>query len=216
MRFLEYILKFGCLYALSLFMMLMAGPNFFTHHKELESKILSYNGVEEISLELINPFDTNYVKLNVTLSNKNTYSKIFRIKEREHLRLYDFLENYNVNTNNLKLTSFPITINDNRLKNIKDIRMSANGSKVIKTMIIDGNYILGKKISTLSKITFYVIGAVMILFGALIFLSGTNLLIRNMIIFSKTGDTPKLWNSVDNKIEGWKYILGLSNKKKDK
>lgn len=197
-------------------MMLMAGPNFFTHYKELESKIVSYNGVEEISLELINPFDINYVRLNVTLSNKRTYSKIFRIKEREHLGLYGFLENYNVNTTNLKLTSFPITINDNRLKNIKDIRMSANGSKVIKTMIIDDNYIVGKKISILNKITFYVIGAVMILFGALLFLSGTNLLIRNMIIFSKTGNTPKLWNSVDNKIEGWKYILGLSNKKKDK
>ena len=197
-------------------MMLMAGPNFFTHYKELESKIVSYNGVEEISLELINPFDINYVKLNVTLSNKNTYSKIFRIKEKEHLGLYNFLENYNVNTTNLKLTSFPFTINDNRLKNIKDIRMSANGSKVIKTMIIDDNYIVGKKIGILSKITFYVIGAIIILFGALIFLSGTNLLIRNMIIFSKTGDTPKLWNSVDNKIKGWKYVLGLSNKKKDK
>ena len=97
-------------------MMLMAGPNFFTHYKELESKIVSYNGVEEISLELINPFDINYVKLNVTLSNKNTYSKIFRIKEKEHLGLYNFLENYNVNTTNLKLTSFPFTINDNRLK----------------------------------------------------------------------------------------------------
>ena len=130
MRLIEYIIKFGCLYALSLFMMLMAGPNFFTHHKEQESKIVSYNGMDQISLELINPFDINYVKLNVTLSNNNTYSKIFRIKEREHLGLYDFLENYNVNTNNLKLTSFPITINDNRLKNIKDIRMSPASASV--------------------------------------------------------------------------------------
>jgi len=214
MKLIDYILKFGCLFALSTFLVLRVGPHFIYKQSEEKSKILEYDGIKELKLTLINPIDVNYIKLNVQLSNNNTYSKIYRIKANEHKVLFKFLEEQNILTSNLTVNKFPIELPKKKLNQINSVQMDANGSNVINKLVLNDYYLVGKEDSIIKNVLFIILGIFFILLGLLLFLSSINLLVANIKIYNKTGELPKLWNTIDSKIEAWKYILGGSKNKK--
>jgi len=212
-KLFDYILKFGCLFTLSVFLILRVGPYLIYKKSEEKSKIEEYKGIEELKLTLINPIDVNYIKLNVLLSNNNTYSKIFRIKAKEHIGLFQFLEKQNIQTSNLKINKFPIIVPKEKLSEINKVQMDANGSDVINKLVLNDYYLVGKEDSMVKNVLLIILGVFFMLLGLLLFLSSLNLLITNIKIYKKTGEFPKLWNTVDSKIEAWKHIFGYSNNK---
>ncbi|WP_378181392.1 hypothetical protein [Aquimarina sp. SS2-1] len=212
---LDYILKFGCLFTLSIFLALKVGPYFICLKSIEKSKIKEYEGVEELRLTLINPIDVNYIKLNVLLSDNNTYTKIYRLKDNKHKELFEFLEEQNISISNLTIDTFPIEVPKKKLNQIDKVQMHADGSNVINKLILNNYYLVGQKGSIFKNVSFIILGVFFILLGLLLFFSSINLLVTNIKIYRRTGEIPKLWNTIDSKIEAWKYILGKNKTKKD-
>ncbi|MDO6601330.1 hypothetical protein Q4538_01270 [Arenibacter palladensis] len=202
---LEYILKFGFMFGLSIALVFAVGPAFFKKAKLDKTNLSNTARVRYFSLDYA--FDSEkYIQLKLIMNKSDTVSKIYFIPEKQHKDVLSFLVKEKFISNNNIREILPLKLTSQQLQSLDNIIFKLNGNH-IEVLAIDNYYLVGKNPSIVEKIIYYGLGIIFISMGLLAFFLSSLVFIDTIKIYRKTGKVPNLPNSINSKLEGLKYIF---------
>lgn len=205
MKMLEYILKFGFMFGLSIALVFVVGPAFYKKGKSDKTNFSNTARVRYFSLDYA--FDSEkYIQLKLIINKGDTVSKNYFIPEKEHKDVISFLvkEKF-VTTNNIR-EILPMKLTPQQLQSLGNIIFKLNG-KQIEVLAIDDYYLVGNNPTIIGKVIYYGLGIIFIAIGLFAFFLSSLVFVETIKTYQKTGEFPNLPNSINSKLEGLKYIL---------
>lgn len=214
MKLLEYLLKFGFMFGLSVALICAVGPAIYYKAKPDITNQKNANGLKYFNLDYV--FDSDkHIQLKLITNKDDTISRYYYIPEKEHENIMLFLisKKFTVTKNISEI--LPLELTGQQLKLIKDVGFKLNRNH-IELLTIDDYYIIGNKISFFKTIAYYGLGTIFIIIGLLAFTLSSLVFYETIKIYQNTGEFPNIPNSIDSKIEGIKYIFRGFRSKKSK
>lgn len=214
MKILDYILKFGFMYMISICMLTVMGPWLIeTGNTSIISKDRFENVVE---LTLDNAFDSDkYLKVSTVSEKNNKYEVNFYMPEGGHKKVLAILIEKKMIKEPDSLV-LPVSIGSKDLKQFVDSKVYGESGQLI-ALKVDNQYLIGKNPSIIKRLIFYFFGGVTMIVGFLSLIFTSVVMVDNIKIYKEKGSFPDLPNSVESKLNGIKYLFGgfKSDKKKD-
>jgi hypothetical protein len=205
MKFLEYILKFGFMFGLSVALVCAAGPAFYNKAKLDMTNQKSADGLKYFNLDYV--FESEkYIQLKLITDMNDTISRNYYIPDKEHENIVSFLiiKKFTLTKNIAKI--LPLELTGQQLKSIGDVNFKLNRNH-IELLAIDNYYLVGNKLSLMEKIIYYLLGTIFIIIGLLAFVLSSLVFYDTIKVYQKTDEFPNLPNSINSKIEGIKHIF---------
>jgi len=212
MKLFDYILKFSFFIVLSLVAVFIAGPLIYKTAIKSKNEVLEIRTIEGLKIDFLNENTTRYIKLEGSFSKNIRFRKIFNIKEKNHLELFNFLQDKKLIADASPETSLPIIISDKKIIELGEVKTKFNDERLLEKLIIDNSYIIGAPESNIRIIFLVILSIIIILLGVSSFVVGSIMFYKNYMIYKKTGKLPELPNTADNKIKGIKFLLGRKKK----
>jgi|GEM_PF-6547982 len=201
------------MFGLSVALTFAVGPAFYKKVMLDQNHLNRSSRVTHFSLDYV--FDSKeYVQLKLITSTRDTLRKNYFIPEKEYKKVISFLfSNKFTISENIRET-IPIELNTKQLKILENIRFKAHGN-VIETLAIGDYYLVGSNPTITAKVLYYGLGTLFVILGLLAFLLSSLTLYDTFKTYQKTGRFPDLPNSIENKINGFMYVLrGFKSKTK--
>lgn len=211
---LEYILKFGFMFGLSIALVFAVGPAFYKKAKSDKTNFSNTTRVKYFSLDYA--FDSEkYMQLKLIINKGDTLSKNYFIPEKGHKDVISFLVKEKFITSNNIREILPLKLTSQQLQSLGNITFKLNGDH-IEVLAINNYYLVGNNPTIVGKVIYYGLGIIFIAMGLLAFFLSSLVFVDTIKIYQKTGEFPNLPNSINSKLEGLKYIFRgfkLRNKK---
>ena len=205
MKLIDYVLKFGFMFGLSIVLMFYAGPAFIKKIESDQTKVQITDGLLEFRLS--NVFNgTDYLQLFILTKSNDTLIKNYYVPDKEYSGIKTFLVENQIVQNKPLSKLLPIVLKKPELTYYKDIKYRLEKNNV-ELLSINDHYLIGKRTTVFKKVIYYILGGVFGIVGLLAFLLTSIVFFDCIQSYQKTGVLPSLPNSIDSKIQGLKYIL---------
>jgi len=205
MKLIEYFLKFGFMFFLSLVMMVYGGPSFFKKIASDQTNFRKLDNITELKINYIYNSE-NYIQFSLITNSNDTLIKNFFVPEKEYIGIEVFLfKNQFIQSKEL-LEFLPFDLKTNELKKFKQIKYQLINNN-IESLSIKDQYLIGKKTTNFKIAIYYLCGSLVSFAGLLGFLLSFTTFIHCIKTYQKTGVFPSLPNSINSKLDGLKYIF---------
>ncbi len=213
-KFLSYSLRIAFLVGVFIITVIYGGPQLIFIAFEDSNKGLDKGELESLSVSFLDEHTVTYIKFMVQVSG--TYDEaVYYTIEGEHLKLVDFLIKNNLiekvdNRINLE-EELPIQISYAQCQQFGEVlyQLEDNGFSRLK---IGNEFIIGSPPGLLKRALAFIFGVIVLLLGVSSAGLALYSLFSNFRMLIDTGHLPDLPNSVDAKIEGLKFLFGMSKK----
>jgi hypothetical protein len=167
--------------------------------------------LQEIHISTPNETTTTYLTFDFIIDN-NQYKRIFRVSDRKHIKILDFLISKNllspqINKYKIEKTRLPINIQLKQISTDQNTYILLDETNNLISIIINDQLILGNKNGFIKKTLAIISGITLILLVGTLFIFTLILLVKNCMAFSKTGTFPELPNSIVESLKGWRIIF---------
>ena len=192
-------------------------PEFYGNAKK-QDVFVELQPLEEFNLTYLpngNSVDKRYLKLFVRFDSLSTYKKTFYMPDKEHEQLELFLKQLGVLKEGNIRKIIPVSLSKDQLKKYGAVEVAYHNQSIEKIKI-NSIFLKGEAITLVERLIYYTITVVFSIIG----LSGAWLIIGIVKLhiehYQKTGETLELTNSIEAKIEGFKYVFrGFKSESKE-
>ncbi|MEM9338152.1 MAG: hypothetical protein AAGA66_05445 [Bacteroidota bacterium] len=204
MKFVEYLLKFGFMFGLSIVLMVFVSSTFWETASE-EKNPTNILSATRIHVSFWTASD-KYLQIVAISENRNDLIRRLYIPDRETKTfVHTLLEAGLINSDDLS-AELPVEINCQK----HDCLFKEEGG-AIGYLLFDENILLGGS-SVLRIAILYLLAVLFGLLGLATFLLSTLAFYQTVLTYRKTGRFPELSNSVISKMDGIKYLIrGFKN-----
>jgi hypothetical protein len=215
MRLLEYILKFGFMYGVSIGLLLVLAPLMWKSAGEATPRLIPNTHLQQLKLFVKNPQsfgEERYLDLQVIDASGQQYGTIFFLPDRDHRELLKVLNDHKlIGTPHTIMAELPVVLTyQNHQELLSDVYLDVKENR-INQLQLGGQMVIGN--SGYGRQAFlYLLSVVFGVGGILALALTTYALAGNLRQYNQSGRLPDLPNSVQSKWEGLKFLLkGFKN-----
>lgn len=217
MKTLNYIVSFGFMISVTLGILFLLVPEFYSKAQK-QDVFIPLKPLQEFSITYLpngNSFDKRYLKLLIRFDSTTTYKKTFYIPDQEHEKIEVFLYQLGVLKEDNIRKIIPLSFGNDQLEKYSTVEVTYQNKSIEKIKIND-HFLKGKKISLVERALYFLLTLVFSVIGLLgiwLVVGTAKLHIEH---YQKTGDTLEITDSIAAKIEGFKYVFrGFKSENKE-
>lgn len=159
--------------------------------------------------------DKRYLKLFVRFDSLKTYKKTFYMPDKEHEKIEMFLQQLGILKEDNIRKIIPLSLSMDQLKKYGNVEVAFDNESIEKIKI-NNIFLKGKSRTLIERLIYYSLASVFSIIGLLGVWLIIGLAKLHIEHYQRTGETLELTNSIEAKIEGFKYVLkGFKSENKE-